>query len=180
VDRAWSAAGGLLHEAARGGLASLCSGSGTPRKEAVDAARLSIRDRGAPAAGVWLDAGQGRDDLGNRAVDRGLRRIGPGAEQAPDPAPRDPRASAQGLWPQRERCCRGGEVSQRHSGDIQVFSPVEVRALVRAAASEQDGAILLTAAFTGPRMGELLALRWRDVDFAGRTSGSEPAITAAS
>jgi integrase len=40
-------------------------------------------------------------------------------------------------------------------------------ALVRAADSEQDAAIVLTAAFTGLRQGELIAPHWQDVDFAG-------------
>lgn len=39
----------------------------------------------------------------------------------------------------------------RASGDIQVFSPDEIWSLVRAAASETDAAIFLTAAFTGLR-----------------------------
>ena len=55
----------------------------------------------------------------------------------------------------------------KRSRDIEVFSPEEVWALVRAAGSEQDAALFLTAAFTGLRMGELVALRWRDLDFTG-------------
>jgi integrase len=40
-----------------------------------------------------------------------------------------------------------------------------VFALARAADPPHDGALYITAAFTGLRLGELLALRWRDIDW---------------
>ncbi len=75
-------------------------------------------------------------------------------------------ARARKAWGVRTNPAAGVErPPQRSSGDIDVFSPEEVWALVRAAADERDAAIYLTASFTGLRMGELRALRWREVDF---------------
>jgi integrase len=56
----------------------------------------------------------------------------------------------------------------RYSGDYDIYSREEIDAIVRHAADDQDAAIYLTAALTGLRCGELMALRWRDIDFAGQ------------
>src|SRR3990170_4899085 len=58
-------------------------------------------------------------------------------------------------------------INLKRSGDFNVLSPSEIEAVTRAARDDQDAAIFLTAAYTGLRMGELRALRWADVDFAG-------------
>lgn len=56
----------------------------------------------------------------------------------------------------------------KRSGDFDVLEPDEVRLLALAAETEDDAAFLLVAAFTGLRLGEMLALTWRDVDFGKR------------
>lgn len=53
--------------------------------------------------------------------------------------------------------------------EIDVLSPAEVIRLVDAAESDSDAALFATAAFTGLRQGELIALRWQDIDFAAST-----------
>jgi len=52
-----------------------------------------------------------------------------------------------------------------YTGEFDTFDRDEIERLVVAAEDEQDAAIYKVAAFTGLRQGELLALRWSDVDF---------------
>lgn len=58
------------------------------------------------------------------------------------------------------------EVKRR--AEFAVLSPVEVKAVARAADGELFRVLILFAAFTGLRMSELRALRWRDIDFGNR------------
>lgn len=58
-------------------------------------------------------------------------------------------------------------ITLKRSGDFNVLSADEVRAVAAAAVDELDAAVFLTAAFTGLRLGELRALRWNDLDFVG-------------
>jgi integrase len=52
-----------------------------------------------------------------------------------------------------------------YSGEFDTFDRDEIERLVVAADDGQDAAIYRVAAFTGLRQGELLALRWSDVNF---------------
>ena len=147
---------------------------------AVDAARLPLRARRAPAAGVpgcdprpdhaGADRGVagGGDDPVHR---RGRRAAGAppasdGAEDARDHARHLRARKAYGLH--LNPAAEVEQIKHTYDGSVDFYSPDEVWALVRAADSEQDAAIYLTAAFAGLRRGELVALRVRDVDFGNR------------
>jgi integrase len=57
---------------------------------------------------------------------------------------------------------------QRPPEEFNVLEPAETLLLAAHAADEQDAALYIVAAFTGLRLGELRALRWRDLNFTDR------------
>ena len=57
--------------------------------------------------------------------------------------------------------------SVNYSGEFRVLTVEQLQMLVEHAENEQDAALYLAAAMTGLRQGELRALRWMDIDFAG-------------
>jgi integrase len=71
-------------------------------------------------------------------------------------------------WVQVNAAESAEKVTVRHSDEFNVLSVEQVQAVARAAANELLSALLIVAAFTGLRQGELLALRWRHIDFADR------------
>jgi integrase len=60
-------------------------------------------------------------------------------------------------------------VTLTRTGDFNVLTVEQVELVARAAADDQEAALIRVAAYTGLRLGELRALRWQDVDFAGAT-----------
>lgn len=56
----------------------------------------------------------------------------------------------------------------RYSLEFESLDGEHLAAIVRAAPTTQEGTLYLTAAWTGLRLGELLALRWRDVDWTAQ------------
>jgi integrase len=54
----------------------------------------------------------------------------------------------------------------RYSGEFRTLTPDEVRLAAAHMEIAEEAALVLTASFTGLRLGELLALRWADVDFS--------------
>jgi integrase len=136
-----------------------------------DAASI-IRNHLLPVFGDWR-----LEDVSAEAVEKWARELGRGGRPLSNRSKHKVIVIFHGLMERARRVWKlpsnpVADVDRPHTastaGGIDVFSPEEVLALVRHAADEQDGVLFLTAAFTGLRQGELVALRCRNVDFSGQ------------
>jgi integrase len=72
-------------------------------------------------------------------------------------------------WIDHNPAAEAERVFVRRSGDFNVLEPEQVFAIARATETPMLGALIIVAAFTGLRTGELRSLRWQDVDFGRRS-----------
>lgn len=73
---------------------------------------------------------------------------------------------AERKWGIRHNPAAGAEkLSEKGSGRLNFLTPEELGAVVAAAGTPDAATLYLVAGMTGLRLGELLALRWRHVDF---------------
>jgi integrase len=70
-------------------------------------------------------------------------------------------------WVDRNPVAGVKKVRVQASGDFNILTKEQVFAVARHIEDEQLAAAVIFAAFTGLRLGEVRALRWRDIDFAG-------------
>ena len=72
-------------------------------------------------------------------------------------------------WVEYNAAADAERITFKRSGDFNVLTPAQVDSAAAAAKTELLSTVIVVAAYSGLRMGELRALRWRDVDFAKRS-----------
>jgi integrase len=71
-------------------------------------------------------------------------------------------------WATDNPCKRIDKPRKQDADTIRFLDQEELEAVLRAARDHSDRTLYLTAAMTGLRRGELLALRWRDIDWTAQ------------